>query len=565
MLGKGFHELSLLCEYLEKVALPGQIQSLTFRNQDRQLVGSLILNGGLVRFGVHVEGRPYIDEVLLQRPSAALHGPLLAKLLARTPLTEAEYQRLLAAPLLVRRSQRDLTARALRRLAALCDLAQLRTFTVGPSRQQSADALHHAFRPVELLLAAGSSGSIRYTDLAARYYELPPPLAEDRWLFEWQDGEPSWPWPVLTPGLTGRTSEAVAQLSQVGLRLAEYLRFIQSRRERRGLSAAIFSSEDHSYYVISTHQYLTLLVYPAGQRESLLKSLQKLSICSGPSPPGEAPSRETPAAPSAASQATAPELAQPARGDPGDPEPRCGEPTLKIAALTAWVGGNLVLRELNLRLGERGVYALLGAAGSGKSSLLGILSGRNRSGSGWTLRGKILYQGSSLGSAARPAVLGPRLARPGILLRDYLLGDTGPEPPEAYTQLIEQLERVRLLALSAHLTAVLGEGELRLSSGQWWRLALARELMADPPLVCVDEPTAELDAEEAELLLSVLRSVGSERTVLLATRHEQLAREGGDYLIRLVRGHVDQYEPIWRAAEPVELGSFEKGHRPDLS
>ncbi len=537
MVGKSFRELALLCESLEKVALTGQVQSLTFRNHDRQLVGSLILDGGLVRFGVHVEGRPYTDEILLQRPAAALHAPLLAKLLARTPLTEEEHRRLLSTPLRVQRSQRDLTARALRRLAALCDLTQLRAFTISPSRQPSSVGLHHAFRPVELLLAAGSSGSIRYTDPAARYYELPPPLAEDRWLFEWQAAESSWPWPVLAPGLTERTSETVAQLSQVGLRLAEYLRFIQSRREYGGLSAAIFSSEDHSYYVLSTQQYLTLLVYKAAQHESLIKSLQKVAAYDRAPHHSEVPSAETPSALSGESLVAESKNPPPAR-DPGS-DPRGAEPTLKIDALTAWAGETMVLRDLNLRLGARGVYALLGAAGSGKSALLGILSGRNRSGSGWTLRGKILYQGASLGSAARPAVLGPRLARPAIRLRDYLLGDSDPESPEAYAQLCEQLERVRLLALSEHLNGVLGEGELRLSSGQWWRLALARELMADPPLVCVDDPTAELDAEEAELLLAVLRSVGSQRTVLLSTRHEQQARDGGDYLIRLVRGHID--------------------------
>jgi ABC-type multidrug transport system ATPase subunit len=548
MLGKSFHSLSFLCESLEKAAITGQLQSVTFRSPDRQLVGSLMLDGALVRFGVHVEGRPYTDAALLHPPASALHGPLLAKLLARTPLTGVERQRLLAAPLLVRRAQRDLTARALRKLAALCDPSQLRIFTVGPSRQDSAGALHHAFRPVELLLAAGSSGNIRYTDPAARYYELPPPLAEERWLFEWQTGEPSWPWPILAPGLADRTSEAVAQLSQIGNRLAEYLHFIQSRSERRGVSAAIFSSEDHSYYVISTRVYLTLLVYPAAQHDSLLQSIQSLTARSSPSLHGERPEPEAAPALGAASAAElAPEIRAPHT-------PLCksdlqgSDQILKVEALTAWLGDRLILRELNLRLGARGVYALLGATGSGKSSLLGILAGRNRSGSGWMLRGKIFYQGIGLGSAARPAVVGPQLGCPDIKLRDYLLGDASLEPADAYPQLIEQLERVGLLVLGEHLDQVLGQGELRLSRGQWWRLALARELLADPPLLCLDEPTAELDAEEAALLLLVLRGIGRTRTVLLATRDEQQARDCGDYLIRLVRGHIDQHEPIWRGA-----------------
>lgn len=548
MLGKSFHSLSLLCASLEKAAIAGQVQSLTFRNPDHQLVGSLMLDGALVRFGVHVEGRPYTDAALLQPPSAALHGPLLAKLLARTPLTEPERQRLLAAPLLVRRAQRDLTARALRKLAGLCDLSQLRVFTVGPSRQQSAAALHYAFRPVELLLAAGSSGNIRYGDPAARYYELPPPLAEERWLFEWQPGEPSWPWPVLAPGLADRTSEAVSQLSQLGERLAGYLHFIQSRSERGGVSAAVFSSEDHSYYVVSTRQYLTLLIYPVAQHDSLLVSMQRLASGSSPNPQRELPEPE---AASTLGFASAPE--QPP--DSHHPKPPAGlndgqgtDQILQVDGLSAWVGKRLVLRDVNLRLGARGVYALMGATGSGKSSLLGILAGRNRSASGWTLRGKIRYRGASLGSTVRPVVLGPQLDCPSILLRDYLLGEVALQPVDTGPQLIEQLETVGLLALREHLDEVLGQGELRLSRSQWWRLALARELMADPPLLCLDDPMAELTAAEAALLLAMLRSVGHRRTVLLATRDEQQARDGGDYLIRLVRGHIDQHQPIWRGA-----------------
>ena len=104
--------------------------------------------------------------------------------------------------------------------------------------------------------------------------------------------------------------------------------------------------------MLSTEQYLTLLVYETRQHENLIKSLQKLAAYNGAPHPGEALSLETPSALSAKSPAAEPGIPQPARDTGSDS--RCAEPTLEIAALTAWAGESLVLRALNLRLGARG-------------------------------------------------------------------------------------------------------------------------------------------------------------------------------------------------------------------
>lgn len=225
------------------------------------------------------------------------------------------------------------------------------------------------------------------------------------------------------------------------------------------------------------------------------------------------------------------------------------KPLLEIRELTARIDERTVLKRLSLQIGARGVYTLLGPGGGGKSSLLGILSGRNRAGSGWTLEGEIFYQGTVLGSAARPSVIEQRLAHPAVRLRDYLLGELDDgvadayEPEQLVERLREQLGRVHLAELGEHLDEVLGHGELRLSQGQWRRLAIARELITDPPLLCVDEPTAGLPDAEAALVVSALQAERQLRAVLMVTHHQQQARDCSDYVILLAGGCVHEYQP----------------------
>jgi ABC-type phosphate transport system ATPase subunit len=162
---------------------------------------------------------------------------------------------------------------------------------------------------------------------------------------------------------------------------------------------------------------------------------------------------------------------------------------LILRGFTATVEERTILKDLNLRIGRRGVFALMGPGASGKSSLLGVLSGRNGAASGWTFGGEVIYGGVSLGAAARPAVVGQKVARPAVSLRSYLLeyqddgaGEGGDE------SIIEILQACQLSRLSSSLDEILGGPSLKLSSGEWWRLAIARELFGNPALLCVDEP-----------------------------------------------------------------------------
>ena len=248
--------------------------------------------------------------------------------------------------------------------------------------------------------------------------------------------------------------------------------------------------------------------------------------------PETAASSLTPA-PSAVSVAAQPAPSRPAFSDP----------ILELHAFTAKVEGRTILKELDLAIGKRGVYALMGPGGSGKSSLNGILSGRNRGGTGWSLTGEILFDGALLGTRARPAVVGQRIAHSNLTLRKYLLADLDDGVAAAFPEvgLTALLDRVLLSRLRGHLASELSGPGLSLSRSEWWRLAIARELTSAPALLCVDEPTAGMDDVEAAPLLALLKSEAAQRAVLFVTHNQSHARAISNYTILLAAGQLQEY------------------------
>jgi ABC-type multidrug transport system ATPase subunit len=184
--------------------------------------------------------------------------------------------------------------------------------------------------------------------------------------------------------------------------------------------------------------------------------------------------------------------------------------------LTVECDHQVVLRNVDLELGARGLYALIGGSGAGKSALLGVLSGRNRAASGWQLEGSIWYCNLPLGATTRPAVLTATVSRPSLSLRGYLLADLDELAADSASNgfLLDLLDRVALSALAPYLSETLGGPRLHLSTAEWRRIAIARELAASPPLLCVDDAFVGLDAENSAVLRSVLLSAARERAVL---------------------------------------------------
>lgn len=175
------------------------------------------------------------------------------------------------------------------------------------------------------------------------------------------------------------------------------------------------------------------------------------------------------------------------------------------------------LENISLQVGAGEHIAILGRTGCGKSTLLQLLT------RAWDpANGEILLNDQPLThlneATLRQAmsVVPQRVHLFSATLRDNL---SLAAPGASDIQLMKALERVGLEKLleDSGLNAWLGEGGRQLSGGELRRLAIARALLHDAPLMLLDEPTEGLDATTESQILDLLAEVMREKTVLMVT------------------------------------------------
>jgi putative ABC transport system ATP-binding protein len=201
--------------------------------------------------------------------------------------------------------------------------------------------------------------------------------------------------------------------------------------------------------------------------------------------------------------------------------------------------------DLQVALGE--MVALVGRSGSGKSTLINIIAGLDRPTTGRVnVAGKALeglnedalasWRGRMVGVVFQFFQLLPTLtALENVLLAMDLLGAVPPR--ERRYRALGLLERVGLGLQADKLPGALSGGEQQ-------RAALARALANDPPLLVADEPTGNLDSQNAASVLELFQElVLGGKTLVVATHDSQLARSA-HRIVRLADGEVVQDEAV---------------------
>ena len=191
---------------------------------------------------------------------------------------------------------------------------------------------------------------------------------------------------------------------------------------------------------------------------------------------------------------------------------------------------------------ERGeMVAIEGPSGSGKSTFLQLLAALDTPTSG-----EVYFAGNSLRSLSEAEIADYRNRAVGLVWqRHHLLPDftaaenvamplliAGTEPAAALRQAAERLAEVGLAGRAGQLA-----GEL--SGGEQQRVAIARALVNGPSLLLADEPTGDLDEENAEAIFELMQSLHRSHrlTSIVATHNLNLGRRA-DRVLRLEHGKL---------------------------
>jgi putative ABC transport system ATP-binding protein len=199
------------------------------------------------------------------------------------------------------------------------------------------------------------------------------------------------------------------------------------------------------------------------------------------------------------------------------------------------------LRGVDLTLARGEMVAIMGPSGCGKTTLLNCLSGLDSIDSG-----DLLIEGTPLASMSDRERTDYRARRMGFVFQFYnlipvLTAVENVELPllvsrvaggEARERAIQALELVGLAERANHVPD-------ELSGGERQRVTIARSLVNDPAIVWADEPTGDLDSENATEIVELMRRLNLERrlTFLIVTHDIAVGRKT-DRIIRMLDGQV---------------------------
>ncbi len=215
--------------------------------------------------------------------------------------------------------------------------------------------------------------------------------------------------------------------------------------------------------------------------------------------------------------------------------------TLEVTGLRVEYDGWPALRAVDLRLEPGRRIAVVGASGSGKSTLLAALVGFVP-----RAAGSVRIGGVPVADCDLPATVGGVLADAHVFHAS--IGDNVrlADPSASDEEVNAALRRARLgdwvASLPSGLATVVGEDAALLSGGQRQRLLLARALLADPPILLLDEPSEGLDSATADAVLADLLAATAERTTVLVT-HRLAGLDAVDEVVLVDGGVIVQRGP----------------------
>ena len=229
-----------------------------------------------------------------------------------------------------------------------------------------------------------------------------------------------------------------------------------------------------------------------------------------------------------------------------------------------------ILHGVNMVFPKGSFTAIVGESGCGKSTIAGILMGRNKE-----YIGEIMVGGISLSEISEASLMAnvTYISHQSYLfkgtVRDNLLMACPDAGEDALWEVLEQVNIADFLRSEKGLDTVLNERASNFSGGQCQRLALARALLHNSPVYIFDEATSNIDVESENDIMAQIHKLAKTKTVILIS-HRLANVADADNIYVLDKGNIVEsgnhkellehngaYAKLWNAQQ--ELESYAKG------
>jgi cell division transport system ATP-binding protein len=205
-----------------------------------------------------------------------------------------------------------------------------------------------------------------------------------------------------------------------------------------------------------------------------------------------------------------------------------------------YANGAVGLRDVNVELYKGDFKFITGHSGSGKSTLLKLLYGAEQASDG-----EVIVNGFNLNNL-KGNDLAMLRRKIGIVFQDYKLVPKRTVSENVAFVLMAQgytyKEIQRRVQPALKMVGLLHKADCfpeELSGGEQQRTSIARAIVNTPPLVLADEPTGNLDPDNAWQVIKILKKLNSFGvTVLLTTHDEQLVRAANHPVLHLQNGYI---------------------------
>jgi len=221
--------------------------------------------------------------------------------------------------------------------------------------------------------------------------------------------------------------------------------------------------------------------------------------------------------------------------------------------LSAWFGENQILRDVNLKVEENAVTAIIGPSGCGKSTFLRCLNRMHELVPGARVSGKVILDGTDIyGDGVDPVLIRRKIGMvfqrpnpfPTMSIFDNVsagLRLNGGKDKKRVRGIVEA--SLKKAALWEEVKEKLDAPGTALSGGQQQRLCIARALAVEPEVILMDEPASSLDPVATTKIEDLILDLKKEYTIVIVTHNMQEAARISDYTAFIYLGKIIEFGP----------------------